>query len=235
VPYSACDDRYLVHLGVGSSYRGLDQDVSPSAGNIRIRSRAALRNGPGPLNPNLADTNFAGRLFAENETLIAPEAAIVAGPWHAQAEYVAGYLNSTTFTPIAGAPIDIDQMYVQGSYVQLLYFLSGEHRVYDRHEGRFGRVTPRRNAFGRGGLVGPGAWQVGARYGFLDLNDSGVDAGYIQDFTLGLNWFLNPFAKFQFNYIHQRVDNTQRDALGAVTAENDGVLDGFGVRFAHDF
>jgi phosphate-selective porin OprO/OprP len=238
VPWSECEDRYLVHMGVGASYRGLDQDVAPATGNMRIRSRASLRNGPGPLNPNLADTNFAGRLFCDNETLIAPEIAVVAGPWFFASEYVSGFMNSTVFTPVAGAPVNLGQVYFQGSYVEALYFLTGEHRAYDRHEARFGRVVPYQNASllpNRCGLSGWGAWQVGARYGFLDLNDAGIDGGYIQDFTLGLNWFLNPHAKLQFNYILQHVDNTLRDAAGNITAENDGELHGFGVRLAHDF
>lgn len=238
VPWSACEDRQLVHLGLGSSYRGLDQDAAVSTGNIRIRSRASLRNGPGPLNPNLADTNFAGRIFAENETLVAPEAALVLGPWYAQTEYVAGYLNSATFTPVGGAAVDVGQVYVHGSHVQVLYFLTGEHREYDRHEARFGRVMPAENLSllpGRGGVDGWGAWQIGARYGYLDLNDGLIQGGHIQDLTLGLNWFLNPHTKLQFNYILQHVENTLRDSNGAVTANNDGDLDGFGVRFAHDF
>lgn len=108
---------------------------------------------------------------------------------------------------------------------------------YDHHEARFGRVTPYSNAtlLPGCGLSGLGAWQVGARYGFLDLTDAGIDGGYIQDLTVGLNWFLNPHAKVQFNYVLQQVDNTQRSAGGVITAANDGDLQGFGVRFAHDF
>jgi phosphate-selective porin OprO/OprP len=238
VPWSACEDRELIHLGIAASYRGLDQDADPAVGNLRIRSRASLRNGPGPLNPNIADTNFAGRIFADNQTLLAPEAAFVLGPWYGAAEYVGGFVNGTTFTPLGAAPLALGQTYFQGSYVHLMYFLTGEHRAYDRHEGRFTRVTPTRNAFflpGGCGLSSLGAWQVGARYGYLDLSDAGIDGGYIQDLTVGLNWFLNPFTKLQFNYVLQEVDNTQRNAQGAVTAENDGQLHGFGVRFAHDF
>jgi phosphate-selective porin OprO/OprP len=238
LPWSACDDRELVHLGVAASYRGLDQDADPATGNVRVRSRASLRNGPGPLNPVLADTNFAGRLFADNQTLLAPEAAIVAGPWFAAAEYVGGWVNGTTFTPTGGVATNVGQAYFQGSYVEVLYFLTGEHRAYDRREARFTRVTPYRNAIflphGRG-LSGPGAWQVGARYGFLDLRDVGVDGGYITDLTVGVNWFLNPFAKLQLNYMLQDVHNTLRDSAGNVTTVNDGQLHGFGMRFAHDF
>lgn len=237
VPWSACEDRELVHLAVAGSYRGLDQDEEVSTGNIRVRSRASLRNGPGPLNPTIADTNFAGRIFADNQLLLNPEMAYVHGPWLFQSEYCGGWINGGTFTPIGGAPVDPGQVFFQGSYVNVLYFLTGEHRAYDRHEARFARVIPNENAMRLkdGTLTGLGAWQVGARYGFLDLNDAGIAGGYIQDLTLGLNWFLNPHAKLQFNFIADHVDNRLRNNAGVVTAVNDAFLTGFGMRFACDF
>lgn len=237
IPWAACEDRQLVHVGFAASFRGLDPDEEIATGNIRVRSRASLRNGPGPLNPTIADTNFAGRLFADNQVLLAPEFAVVNGPWLLQAEYVGGFVNGTTFTPVGGVAADAGQVYFQGSYVNLLYFLTGEHSHYDRHEARFARVTPYRNAsiLPNGKSSGSGAWQVGARYGFLDLTEDGIDGGYIQDLTLGLNWFLNPHAKLQFNFIAEHVDNTLRNNLGVVTAENDAFLTGIGARFACDF
>ncbi|HMO83485.1 MAG TPA: porin, partial [Lacipirellulaceae bacterium] len=133
VPWSDCDDRRLIHLGLGTSYRGFDQDADPSTGNMRVRTRASLRNGPpSGLNPSLADTNFVGRMFVESQTLIAPEVAVVAGPWLWQAEYVAAFANSTTFTPSGGTPVSVGRTYSHGAYVQALYFLTGEHRVYER-------------------------------------------------------------------------------------------------------
>ena len=235
VPWSANDDAQLLHVGCGASYQGLDQDANPAVGNVRLRSRASLRNGPpSGLNPNLADTNFTGRIFADNETLVTPEIAFVAGPWLWQAEYVAGFINGATFTPTGGAATHVGQIFTQGHYVEVLYFLTGEHRAYERHEARFGRVVPRNNlTWNPSGITDLGAWQVGARYGFLDLNDGIVSGGYIQDLTVGLNWFLNPFSKIQFNYIHQHV-NSAGFLAGAAFANNDN-LDGFGVRCAYDF
>lgn len=236
VPLSSENDARLLHLGCAASFRGYDQDTSVTTGNIRIRSRASLRNGPGPLNPHLADTNFTGRLFADNQALIAPEIALVYGPWLWQSEYVAGFINNTQFTPNGGVTSDVGQVFVQGQYVEVLYFLTGEHRHYERYEGRFGRVKPHCNAvWNRCGIQSWGAWQVGIRYGFLDLNDGAVQGGYIQDLTIGLNWFFNPFSKLQFNFVHEKVDNVHVNNLGAVTAVNDGSLDGFGMRFAFDF
>jgi len=237
LPYVADEGARLVHLGCGCRYAGFDQDAPVADGNARIRSRASLRNGaPSGLQPNLADTNFAGRLFVDNQVLVAPELAVVLGSLDMQAEYVGGFFNSTTFTPLGGAPTNVGQVFYQGTYVQAMYFITGEHRDYIRREARWNRVTPLHNfGFRNGCNSGWGAWQIGARYGFLDLNDAGIDGGYIQDFTVGLNWFWNPFSKLQFNYIYQGVHNTQRNAAGVITAENDGNLQGFGVRFAFDF
>lgn len=237
VPWAEHEDRKLIHLGVGASYRGLDPDLAVADGNLRIRSRAALRNGPGAFNPNLADTSFSGVLFADNQTLVGPEAAIVLGPWLLQSEFGGGFVNGTTFTPNGGLPTPVDQTFFHGGYAEALYFLTGEHRQYDRHGAKFDRVVPRQNfdVTRDRGFCGLGAWQIGARYSYLDLNDGLVAGGYIRDLTVGLNWFVNPHAKMQFNYILEHVQNTQVDDAGVITAVNDGNMHGFGVRFAFDF
>ena len=77
------------------------------------------------------------------------------------------------------------------------------------------------------GKCGCGAWQVGARYSKLNLVDSGMDGGRIDDVTLGLNWFLNPNMKIQSNYVY-----TMRDAPAAAGGGN---YCGFGMRLAWDF
>ena len=42
--------------------------------------------------------------------------------------------------------------------------------------------------------------QVGARYAYSDLDDGKIHGGIINEVTLGVNWFLNPNMKFQWNY-----------------------------------
>ncbi len=106
-----------------------------------------------------------------------------------------------------------------------MYFLTGEHQVYDRHEGVFGRVVPNHNyhwnkndcygACGAGNLAGL------ARFSYLDLNDKGIQGGEVYDWTFGLNWYLNPSMKFQLNYIAER-----RDMPGAAV----GWINGVGLR-----
>lgn len=205
--------RYLLHTGISGSYRDLDE------GRIRVRSRGSLRNGPGALNPVLADTGF---FAGDSQYLLGPELALVLGPWHFQTEYIGSFVTDS----VAGG-VNQGTTFFQGYYVQALYFLTGEHRAYNHDAAAFARVVPFENAFFVHNCRGRGAWQVGLRYGQLDLRDQGIDGGIIQDLTVGLNWFLNPNMKVQANYVL-----THRDAPGGLGG---GDIHGAGVRLAHDF
>lgn len=214
----------LLHFGFSGSIRDPDEGV------VRYRSRASLRNGPGAFNPVLAET---GTFFADQVQMAGVEAALNLGPLLVQAEYYGA--NNTNAVNLART-VNFGDVFVQGYYIESLYFLTGEFREYDRKGGDFGRkpVTPCENFFWREKdgcrYFGPGAWQVGVRYAKLDLDNSGLDGGTIQDVTVGVNWFWNPNVKWQFNYVL-----TVRDAPAAVGNAGDGTIHGFGMRFAHDF
>jgi phosphate-selective porin OprO/OprP len=99
----------------------------------------------------------------------------------------------------------------------------------------FDRVKPLENFFwvpGDGGsFLGTGAWQVGARYNLLDLDDHGIHGGVLHNLTVGLNWFWNPNTKWQFNYIA-----TYRDVSRTTQfADGSGWIHGWGMRLAQDF
>ena len=63
-----------------------------------------------------------------------------------------------------------------------------------------------------------GAWEVAARVSTLNLSDhytgthavAGdlINGGILTNFTGGLNWYLNPYTKAQFNYIHSHAADT---------------------------
>ena len=55
-----------------------------------------------------------------------------------------------------------------------------------------------------------GAWQVGLRFSYLDLNDKAIQGGMVYDWTAGLNWFWNPNMKVQLNYILEPPRSTWR-------------------------
>ena len=142
------------------------------------------------------------------------ETAIVRGPFSFQAEgdIVPVSMNDGR-TPIFA-----------GGYLFMTYFLTGEHRTYDRNLALFDRIKPK-HPFGFGEGKGWGAWEVAARYSTIDLNSGPVRGGKQSDAVLGINWYLNNQAKIQFNYVHNWVDN---DLIH-------GQFDIFETRFFIDF
>jgi phosphate-selective porin OprO/OprP len=62
----------------------------------------------------------------------------------------------------------------------------------------------------RGICTGSGAWELTARWSFVDLNDKNIRGGNINDITLGVNWFMNPYTKLVFNYIHAFLNHPTR-------------------------
>ena len=93
-----------------------------------------------------------------------------------------------------GDPV-FPSFYVMGSYV-----LTGEHRSYRPQVGAFGSVHPARSF----PAYGPGAWELTARYSYLDLDSAGINGGVLHDWTAGLNWYANQHARVMFNYIAAR-------------------------------
>lgn len=215
LPVYADDGRVLVHVGMGTLNGEIVQN------ELRVRARPLLRNGPGYANPILIDTGDVG---GSRQYTIAPEFAAVLGSWTFQAEWTGQFL--TRATPTGGS--NNGTVLFHGGYTEVLYFLTGEYQSYSREDGAFGRVVPRRNLqMKRGeGISGCGAWQLGARFSYLDLNDKAIRGGVVYDWTIGLNWFWNPNMKVQFNYILER-----RDQPGLTAAWINGV----GVRGAYDF
>jgi phosphate-selective porin OprO/OprP len=221
LPIYEDDGRELLHLGITGRQTGLINHFA------RYRVRGPERAGLPPLWPQYANTgNFVANGGRQDINL---EAVSVLGPWEIQAEY---NFNFTQDAFQDGRP-GVGTLYYSGGYVEVLYFLTGEHREYNRKTGIFDRVVPNQNAYlvknaeGRGHQFGTGAWQVGIRYNYLDLNDKEIDGGMLNDFTAGLNWFINPNMKFQWNY-----SVTLRQSP---TGLSDGTIQGLGMRYAMDY
>jgi phosphate-selective porin OprO and OprP len=234
LPYFEQDGRYLVHLGTSVEFRDADD------GRVRVRSRGNIRNGPpGPFNSVYADTTS---LLADGQNLVNLEAVYQAGSLLIQGEYCFSLVTNATQISGVAAPAGRGDVWLNGGYCEVLYFLTGESRAYSHERGAFDRVIPHENAFhvrGSNGrcCTGLGAWQVGIRYDFADLNDNGLNGGTLDGLTLGLNWFLNPNMKFQAN-----CDWTSRGpvsrfvpAAGVVNSVGEGDVLGFGTRLAIDF
>jgi phosphate-selective porin OprO and OprP len=216
LPVYDANGEKLVHLGFGTLNGQLPQN------ELRVRSRPLLRNGPGYANPILVDT---GNIYGNLQYTLAPEIAAVSGPWTFQAEW-AGQFFTNALPKNLG---NVGTIFYHGGSAEVLYFLTGETQPYDKENGVMGRVIPKqilRVKSGDGCPRGNGAWQIGARLSYLDLNDRVVRGGTLYGLTCGLNWFWNPNMKIQLNYILER-----RDQPGVEAAW----INGIGLRAAFDF
>ncbi|MEA2104402.1 MAG: porin [Candidatus Cloacimonadota bacterium] len=98
-----------------------------------------------------------------------------------------------------------------GGYAFVSWILTGEKRNWSVKDGEFGQIIPKN--------LKTGAWEVAARYSYLDLSDEDADilGGIANNYTFALNWYANPNIKFQFDYTI--VDNSKN-------ANSDGDYDG---------
>lgn len=130
---------------------------------------------------------------AESVQLYGLETTRTLGALNLQAEYIALLMQ------VSGA-----SYYSHGSYAQASYFLTGEHRRWNRTSGTFA-PTKVSNPFltrqGKG-FQGSGAWEIAFRW--CDINIQGTQGGnailgYSSATTAGLNWYLNENVRMMFN------------------------------------
>jgi phosphate-selective porin OprO/OprP len=195
-PLYADDGAQVLHLGAAYSLSG------PTGGTMRFGATGgnapefALINpfGGAGSTPSFVDT---GELRADLYNLWGVESAAVWGPLSLQGEAMLAHLDRPR-----RAGVDF-----WGAYAFATLFLTGEHRVYDRKRGEFDRVVPLTDFQPwRDGRWWGGAYELAARLSYIDLNDQEVHGGRLADLTCGWNWYLNPYAKMSFNYIHAFLD-----------------------------
>lgn len=230
-------DHYQLEFASRSAFTPWYDECSCGRGYFHFATSSSIGfpNGRGGLandarfltRPEALTTNAwldTGRIVGANTTMLnGVESVFNYGPMQLAAEYQRLDLDRT-------GPIGTDLTF-HGGYFYVSYFLTGEHMPWDRRTGTLGRVVPFENFFlvrnGDGDIRrGGGAWQVAARYSYADLNDLDIVGGQASALTLGLNWYWNPFARMQFNYV---LGDVKRDPIGS------GDYEIFGMRFMVDF
>lgn len=180
LPWYQPEQQRLLHLGLSFSHRNPD-------GPLRFRQRPEA---------NLANVYLDTHpLHVETVNLYGLEAALVHGPLSLQGEYIHADADTTYL-----GRRDFSGYYVQGSW-----FLTGESRPYSSKSATFGTVVPHGNFHPT--QHGWGAWELALRYSGLDLDSGLVWGGTMENYSLGLNWYLNPNARVMLNYVHSDVEH----------------------------
>lgn len=184
------DGAKVVHVGAAYSARSAEN------GSVRFRSSPEDHQAP-----RVADS---GTFAADGFDLLGVEAAWVHGALSLQAELI-----QATVDAAAGGDPDLTGFYVYASW----FLTEGDHRNYKKSAGAFDRVSPRANW----GPDGVGAWELVARFSSLDLTDSGLAGGELDDVTLGVNWYLNPHTRVMLDYVTgELTDDTSQGDIDAL-------------------
>lgn len=207
--YDECTEgRGLLHTGASYSYRHA------------FHHQRQFRTGADEhIGPFIVDT---GVLEIADYQIAGAEMALVYGPFSIQSEYMLVLTEP--------APGIADQRF-DAFYVQASYFLTGEHRPYRRRAGVFDRTSPLENFFrvrAEDGCIytGKGAWEVAYRFDYIDVSQANPAAGLAATQTLGLNWYLSPYSRVMWNYVHAEPHKYYTDA---------GTIDALLMRFQVDF
>lgn len=189
------DNLKMLHLGGSYSYRLMGDDPV----NFSTRPSVQMNQtgvGGVPVFLGTGDLDDASHM-----QLFGIEAAWVHNAFSIQSEFIAADVHRKR---------SVDPLF-HGGYVYGSWFLTGESRSYSPssilgrfREGIFQRTVPRSNVFDPNagiGWTGGGAVELAVRWSYIDLNSNGVEGGYLDEMTYGINWYLNPYTKMMFNYV----------------------------------
>lgn len=237
------EDRYLLHVGGGYRYGTTGGSPDTAGGFAKTYRSAAFPEFyvgdatglglTGAGTPLVLDT---GRVLANDFHDVHLELAGSYGRSHFQSEALL-----TVVQQFGGPAMMQPAAYIQGGYM-----LTGEAIGYLKQVGAFDyTVVPYTQFFGtgrHGRIRGWGAWEVAARWSYVDLsnvnlrpenqlsNDPGPpptpNAGTVHQTTIGVNWYWNRFTKVQFNWIRSMPDYV---GYGAAP------FDIYGTRFQIEF
>lgn len=230
LPFWEESGRYLVHFGGSYSHRAYNyrdtNNILPAFStppDIAIGTPAVLSTGT--------------ILSPHNENILAGEFVTVLGPFSIQSEVLAVSIDGVNSSNQSVAPV------YWGTYAQVSYFLTGENRRYRRTGPyAFTFTTPNiaENFFTLSGwphILGRGAWEIAARYDYLNLSGGGLyvptksdgsgGTGRWNGLSLALNWWLNSNATIMFDYVH--------GWRSSDTPGRTGQMDAFAMRFRFFF
>jgi phosphate-selective porin OprO/OprP len=194
-PWVSEDGDQFFHLGAAA--------VTREPANDTLQFRAT---------PELNQAGFVvdtGTFTSRKAWLFEGEAAFQTGPFTAIAEYY-----QANVTRSGG-----DDPTLKGWALEASMFLTGDKRGYEAGKATFGRVVPKKNWDGAGGV---GAIQLVCRYDGIDLTDGGVDGGEMKIASIGVNWYANPGTKVMLAVVRPDVDDV-------------GEMWGLEMRFQVDF
>ena len=195
------DGRRLLHLGFVVSERISENGIV----TVNQHPRAELLDpSDSTLSPFVPEIDVP----ADFQQLFNLQLATCNGPFWTQSEWYGSIIAQ-----IGGGPV-----FLRGFYTSCGYFLTGENRKYEQATGVLGPIDVRRPvlhcAEARGKPHGWGAWELTARFSYLNFFDNDLPPGPVgqnvgvrlPQATFGVNWHLANRLRLMFNYSYEAPD-----------------------------
>ncbi|MBX9629446.1 MAG: OprO/OprP family phosphate-selective porin [Burkholderiales bacterium] len=171
--------RRLLHLGASGSL------TIASDSEVRYRARPESF-----IAPYLVDT---GNIKSRGAAFVGTELVWMSGPFTLQGEAMVNRIN------------DGDRsIYLTGLYATTSWMLTGEEAGYNKAVGVPDRIIPTRDFSWKESTWG--AWQLGLRLSYVDLDHGSANGGRMTEATAGLNWWWNRYLRWMFNYNYAIVE-----------------------------
>jgi len=183
VAYEKESEKKLLHLGASYRYEEIRE------GEIRYSVGPEFYFGP--------DWLDTGSFKADASHTVNLELSYLDGPFWFASEYTVTSVDAPTY----GDPK------FWGYHVALNYFITGEHRGYNKRRGVVRRITPVVD-FTRGGW---GAFELSARYSYLDLDDGKIAGGKMGIVSLGGVWHPRRDHQFHLQWNHSHYTGHGRE------------------------
>lgn len=219
-PVHTCDTVY--HLGVMGRYQSMNNHYS----GVPVRQFNLFQTTPEARARQTGQLVNTGFLRGRSYNVVNGEALAMWGPVTLEGEF---YQAIVQRFPMPGV-VEQGNPRFHGWHVEAAYMLTGESRVYDFETGTLRNPKP---------CSKTGAWEVAARYSFVNMVDKNVYGGSEHNATLGLNWFVNDHVKVSANYIRANIHPASTVAASISTTTSTSIakrqLDIFGLRLGVAF
>jgi phosphate-selective porin OprO and OprP len=199
-PFSKLEIPFLKDFHIGGSFTtGIQHTTNPSTDWWKNSFKTLGGNGTTFL-------QFQSNVTQDgNRSRLGGELAWIFGTVSLKAEYASLQLNDLKKGPTTGS------FSGNSGYANFGWFLTGEKEPWKN--GLPQAITPKSPfVFGKGGT---GAYQILARYDWLEMEKSLLDKGFVDatqytnkavGYTLGLTWYPNEVFRFMLNYTKTNFD-----------------------------
>lgn len=180
---------HILHLGFSISRDTANKDSLPASIVDVYGGRQGIHQSLG-----VAGAGF-GAPRSNSQSTFSAEAAYSIGPVTLQGEYAISLLDNTH-----RVSENLKDSTIHAYYVQASWFVTGEHAVYRKDRGAFGKPQPNGKW---------GALELAGRYDFAENINQNLIADpcrtdtsrcQVQEITLGVNWYPYQGIRFMLNY-----------------------------------